>query len=231
MFKSRMRHCTNPFIKRAFQAIIILFLFFFITGCAPALYTIDIKYLSSAAALPDATGGRKFVVTVATFNDARPGGEDLLIGRVTTAMDGLTKVIPKTMKPSTAVSTIVKDVLVKSGYQVSLTMPAWNLQEKTISGDWGKILIGGNIDELEVICQNDIPIKTYDARVKLTMFIADVQTGKIIHQVSTASNNSLEHVYFSEEMLAQQLSSAVTEAVEKAFESKSLKEKIQNVLK
>lgn len=231
MFKSRMRHCTNPFIKRAFQTIISLFFFFFIAGCAPTLYTIDIRYLSSADARPDAAGGRKFVVTVAAFNDARPGGEDLMIGQVATAMGGLTNVIPKTMKPSTAISTIVKDVLVKSGYQVSLTMPAWNLQENTIEGDWGKILIGGNIDSLEIICQNDIPIKTYDARVRLTMVIADIQTGKIIHQVSTASNNSLEHIYFSEEMLGQQLSSAVTEAVEKAFESKSLKEKIQNALK
>jgi len=230
MLKSRIRRCTNPFIKRAIPAIISLLLFFFIAGCAPALYTIDIKYLSSAAALPDAAG-RKFVVTVATFNDARPGGEDLLIGRVTTAMGSLTKVIPKTMKPSTAVSTIVKDVLVKSGYQVSLTMPAWNLQEKTIRGDWGRIIIGGNIDGLEVICQNDIPIKTYDARVRLTIVIADAQTGKIIHQVSTASNNSLEHVYFSEALLGQQLSIAITEAVEKAFESKSLKENIQNALK
>jgi hypothetical protein len=32
-------------------------------------------------------------------------------------------------------------------------------------------------------------------------------------------------------LLGQQLSSAVTEAVEKAFESKSLQEKIQNALK
>jgi hypothetical protein len=231
MFKSWVERCTDPFTKRIFQAIISLFLFFFIAGCAPALYTIDIRYLSSADALPTDAGGRKFVVTVATFNDTRPGGEDLLIGRVTTAMGGLTNVIPKTMKPSDTVSTIVKDVLVKSGYQVSLNMPAWNLQENAIQVDWGKILIGGNIDDLEIICQNDIPIKTYVARVRLTMVIADIQTGKIIHQISTASNNSLEHVYFSEEMMGQQLSSAVTEAVEKAFESKILKEKIQNTLK
>jgi hypothetical protein len=231
MFKSWLRRCKDPFTKRTFQTTIFLFLLFFVAGCTPALYSVDVKYLSSANTRPTDAGGRKFVVTVATFNDTRPGGEDLLIGRVTTAMGGLTSVIPKTMKPSTAVSTIVKDVLVKSGYQVSLTMPAWNLQENAILGDWGKILIGGNIDDLEIICQNDIPIKTYDARVRLTMVFADVQTGKIIHQVTTASNNSLEHVYFSEEMLGQQLSSAVTEAVEKAFESKSLKAKIQNVLK
>jgi hypothetical protein len=231
MFKSWVRQCTGPFTKRIFRATIFLFLLFFVAGCAPALYSVDIKYMPSADTLPTDTSGLKFVVTVATFNDTRPGGEDLLIGRVTTAIGGMTSVIPKTMKPSDAVSTIVKDILVKSGYQVSVTMPAWNLQENAIQQDGGKILIGGNIDELEVVCQNDIPIKTYEARVGLTMVFADVQTGKIFHQVSTTSKNSLEHVYFSEEMLGQQISSAITEAVEKAIESNSLKEKIQNALK
>jgi hypothetical protein len=170
-------------------------------------------------------------MTVAAFNDARPGGKDLLIGRVTTSMGGLTHVIPKNMKPSTAVSTIVKDFLVKSGYQVSVTMPAWNLKEGNVRKEWGKFLIGGNIDELEVVCQNDIPIKTYDSRARVTIVVADVQTGKIIHQVSAASVNSLEHVYFSEGMLEQQISSAITEAVIKAFEGDTFKEKIQNARK
>jgi hypothetical protein len=110
-------------------------------------------------------------------------------------------------------------------------MPAWSLQESDIRKEWGKLLIGGSIDELEVVCQKDIPIKTYDSRARVTMVIADVQTGKIIHHVSTDSSNSLEHVYFSEEMLGQQISSAITEAVVKAFEGDALKEKIQNALK
>jgi hypothetical protein len=218
-------------MKIAVPAMVSLFLLFFVAGCVRALYSVDLKHMTSTTAPPAAAGGQKFIMTVATFNDARPGGKDLLIGRVTTALGGYTPVIPKNMKPSAAVSTIVKDVLVKSGYQVSVTMPAWNLQENDIRQEWGKLLIGGSIDELEVVCQNDIPIKTYDSRVRVTMVIANVQTGKIIHQVSTASNNSLEHVYFSEEMLGQQISSAITEAVVKAFEGNALKEKIQNALK
>lgn len=231
MFASRARQRINPSIKSAVPAMVSLFLLFFATGCAPTLYSIDLKYMPSATASPVAVGGQKFIMTVAAFNDARPGGKDLLIGRVTTALSGSTSVIPKNMKPSAAVSTIVKDILVKSGYQVSVSMPAWNLQESDIRKEWGKFLVGGNIDELEVVCENDIPIKTYDSRVRVTVVIADVQTGKIIHQVSTGSRNSLEHVYFSEEMLGQQISSAITEAVVNAFEGEALKEKIQNALK
>ena len=231
MIKSRIRHRINSSIKIAFPVMGSLFLLFFVTACTPTLYSVDLKYMTSAAAPPAAAGGQKFIMTVAAFNDARPGGKDLLIGRVTTSMGGLTHVIPKNMKPSTAVSTIVKDFLVKSGYQVSVTMPAWNLKEGNVRKEWGKFLIGGNIDELEVVCQNDIPIKTYDSRARVTIVVADVQTGKIIHQVSAASINSLEHVYFSEGMLEQQISSAITEAVIKAFEGDTFKEKIQNALK
>jgi hypothetical protein len=231
MFKSRIKQRINPSINIAFPAMASLFLLFFVTGCAPTLYSVDLKYMTSATAPPAAASGQKFIMTVAAFNDARPDGKDLLIGRVTTALGGSTSVIPKNMKPSAAVSTIVKDVLVQSGYQVSVTMPAWNLQESDIRKEWGKLLIGGNIDELEVVCQNDIPIKTYDSRARVTIVIADAQTGKIVHQVSTASKNSLEHIYFSEEMLGQQISSAITDAVVKAFEGDALKEKIQNALK
>lgn len=231
MFESWMKRDASPFRKNVFEASISFLLLFFVVGCAPTLYSVDVKYLTSATTLPTAASGQKFVVTVATFNDIRPGGKDLLIGRVTTAMGGFTSVIPKNMNPPDAVSTIVKDVLVKSGYQVSVTMPAWNLQASTIQNDWGKILVGGNIDELEITCENDIPIKTYDARIKLTVVVADAQTGNIIYQVSTASKNSLEHVYFSEEMLGQQISGAITEAVEKVFEGNVLKEKIKGALK
>jgi hypothetical protein len=63
------------------------------------------------------------------------------------------------------------------------------------------------------------------------MVFADVQTGKIFHQVSTTSKNSLEHIYFSEELLGQQISSAITEAVEKAFGGDAVKKKLQDVLR
>lgn len=231
MFKARIRKRINPSIKSVVPAMAFLFLLFFITGCAPTIYSVDLKYMASDTALPTASSGQKFIMTVAAFNDARPGGEDLLIGRVTTALGGSTSVIPKYMNPSASVSTIVKNVLVKSGYQVSVAMPAWTLRESAIQKDWGKFVVGGSIDELEVVCQNDIPIKTYDSRVKVTIVIADVQTGKIIHQVSAAGRNSLEHVYFSEEMLGQQISSAITEAVVKAFEGEALKKGILNALK
>jgi hypothetical protein len=231
MFTSRVRRRTTADGKNAFHPAICLLLLLFTIGCAQNIYTVDLKYATASPPSPGAVSQQKYVMTVALFNDARSGGRDLLIGRVTTAMGGLTNVIPKAMSPTTAVSTIVKDVLVKSGHQVSVAAPAWDLQENAIRKDWGDILIGGDINELEIVCRNDIPIKTYDTRVRLTILLADVKTGKIFHRISTTSKNSLEHIYFSEEMLSQQISNALTEAVEKAFEGPLLKEKISTVLK
>lgn len=231
MMKSGAGRRSDPAAKGSFIVILLWTVLFLVTGCAPALYSVDITYLPASETRMAGPGGQKFVVTIAAFNDARPGGDDLLIGRVTTPMGGFTSVIPRTMKPGTAVSAIVKDLLVRSGHQVSVAMPPWDLSEKAIQRDWGRILIGGNIDQLEVTCRNDIPIKTYEAWVGLTLVFADVQSGKIFHRVSTASKNSMEHVYFSSNILEQQISSAATEAVEKALEGPALKDKLRNVLR
>jgi hypothetical protein len=213
------------------KSSVIVFILSCLFACAPSLYSVNLKYESSTTVIPAAGPGQKLITTVALFNDTRPGGEDLQIGKVTTDMGGLSTIIPKNLKPAAAVSVIVKDILVKSGYQVSVVMPGWNLHEDAIQNEWGRILVGGNIEALEITCQNDIPIKTYHARAKLSFVFADVQNGKIFYQVTTESTNTLEHIYFSEEMLAQQISITLSEAAEKAFEGNSLKEKIREVLK
>ena len=199
-------------------------------ACTPSLYSVNLQYEPSAIVIPSADRGQKTIVAVALFNDARPGGEDLQIGRVTTAAGGLYTVLPRNLKPGAAVSAIVKDILVKSGYRVSVAMPAWNLKEDAVKREWGRILVGGNIEALEIACQSDVPIISYRSHVKLSFAFADVRTGRIFYRVTTESHNTLEHVYFTEELLGQQISSALSEAAEKAFEGGTLKEKIREVV-
>ena len=110
-------------------------------------------------------------------------------------------------------------------------MPEWNLKEEAIKKEWGQIVVGGNIDALEITCQKDVPVIAYHSRGKLSFVFADVQNGKIFYRVTTESTSTLEHVYFSEAMLAQQINSTLSEAAEKAFEGNILKEKIREVLK
>jgi hypothetical protein len=200
-------------------------------ACTPSLYSVSLQYEPSAIVIPTADKAQKLIVTVALFNDARPGGEDLQIGKVTTAAGGRYTVLPRNLKPGAAVSAIVKDILVKSGYRVSVAVPAWNLKEDAVRKEWGRILVGGNIEALEIACQSDVPIISYRSHVKLSFAFADVMTGRIFYRATTESNNTLEHVYFTEDLLGQQISIAISEAAEKAFEGGTLKEKIREVLR
>lgn len=219
----------NNIRQRASWLMPSLLMILLISGCAPTLYSINLRYQGTAEPMPD-SWQRKFITTVALFNDARSGGEDLLVGRVVTSSGAVSQVIPKTMRPAAAVSEITRDFLIKYGYQLSAAKPTWDLTAEAINREWGRVVIGGNIDEMEVICQNDIPTKTYEAKVKITIVVADVAAGKIIHRITTTSTNSLKHVYFSEELLGRQLSIAISEAVESALTTPTLKEKIKNAL-
>jgi len=226
----QIRH-RGPAWSRMIQSSAIVFILFCLFACSSSLYSVNVKYEPSTIVIPVADSGRKMIVTVARFNDVRPGGKDLKIGNVTTALGGLSTVLPKNLKPEEAVSAITKDILVKSKYRVSVALPEWNLQEEDINKEWGQIVIGGNIDALEITCQKDVPVIAYHTRAKLSFVFADVQNGKIFYRVTTESTNTLEHIYFSESMLAQQISSTLSEAAEKAFEGSILKEKIREVLK
>jgi hypothetical protein len=199
-------------------------------ACAPSLYSVNLKYDPPKGAIPAMGTGQKFIITVATFHDARPGSDDLRIGRVITQTGNLSTVIPKNMKPAVAVSTMTKEMLVASGYQVSVARPSWDLQEDAIKKDWGQIVVGGSIEEFEIVCRDNIVVKKYDSRVKLNFVFADAQHKRIIYRTTTASENSLEHVQFSEEMLGKQISEALSDAIAQAFAGNT-RQKITEALK
>ncbi|MCK7467427.1 MAG: hypothetical protein MZU91_04335 [Desulfosudis oleivorans] len=57
-----------------------------------------------------------------------------------------------------------------------------------------KIIIGGNIDELEISCREDFPTNTYATNMKLTIVFADMAKGKILYQSKVESSYSKEYV-------------------------------------
>ena len=79
----------------------------------------------------------------------------------------------------------------------------------------------------EIICNDNIMLKKYKAEVKLSLFFANVQTGKIFYIVSAIGTSSLEHVRFSEEILEQQINGALSIAIEKIFGGNTVQSKIE----
>jgi len=206
-------------------------LILFLSSCARInLYSIDMKYVPTKTVTQPQERGERIDVTVANFVDSRQIEDLVVIGRVVQSDGSSILVFPKKVKPAEVVTGGIRAFLSKSGYTVSGNIPVWDLEEKSIQKDWGKLLIGGRIDELEVSCKEITPKKMYQARVKLTVFFANPRDGKIFYKVSTNSSSSLEHILFSEERLEEQINGALSEAIEKVFEGKELQRKIRDTL-
>lgn len=213
------------------KAVILLNTILLFAACAPSLYSVNINYEPSSTAIEPRDVEKNYSVTIATFNDVRPGGDDLLIGKVITSSGNNTPIIPKNLRPSQAVASSLRDYMRKAGYTITNKIPSWNLQENTIKKEWGSILIGGNIDKLEITCHDSITLTKYLAEVKLTLYFSHVQTGKIFYIVSATGTSSLEHVRFSEKKLEEQVNGALSSAIEDIFRSKSIQSKIEETLR
>lgn len=210
-------------IVSGYQIWCVVFVATLLVGCAPGLYSVDMKYVPTRT-FPKAKGvTQPIALTVAAFQDVRKIKDNMLIGRVIKSNGKQIPVLPKFVTPSKAVTEPIKEFLRQAGYRVASASPAWDLQESSINKGWGPILVGGSIDDLDVVCQESLTIMKYKAKVKLTIYFADTLKGKIFHTVTTESSGSLEHVLFSEERLEKQINTALSDAMEKIFEGRDIR--------
>lgn len=221
--------CTYGMKRRYYRLVVagckiwsMVFVLALLAGCTPLLYSVDMKYVPTRTFSKTPGVAGPIVVTVAAFQDRRKIEDKMLIGRVIKADGKRIPVLPKYVKPSNAVTAPVKEFFRLAGYRVATESPAWDLQESGINKEWGAILVGGSIDELDITCQDSLTITKYTAKVKLTIYFADTLKGKIFHKVTTESSVSLDHILFSEERMEQQLNAALSDAVEKMFEGRGV---------
>ena len=217
--------------KGSYILFAILFGMTLLAGCAPKIYNVDLRYQPTKQLVPAVTDGRKFSVTVSNFIDRRKIDDTLLLGRVISSGGTSIPVLPRYVKAPEAVAEALRKLLTQSGFNVSPEKPAWDQIEKTILPGWGTILIGGAIDELDVTCIDNIPIKKYSAKARISLVFADVQKKKIIYRVSSESSSTLEHVVFSENKLEDQINGVLAEAMEKIFEGQETARQIREALK
>ena len=167
-------------------------------GCAgPSLYSVNMYYDADQAAIPaylKADKSSSAIISVAEFTDTRQMDDRLVIGHVV-EKDGMKNlVLPKNVKATKAISKGIKEYLRKAGYKVSDKILQWDLKEETMPKEDFKIIIGGNIDELEISCRRDFPTNTYATNMKLTIVFADMAKGKILYQSKVESSYTKEYV-------------------------------------
>ena len=78
-----------------------------------------------------------------------------------------------------------------------------------------KVLIGGNIEELEISCRRNFPTSSCKSNIKLNVVFADMDKGRILYKTTVESIYSQEHVLFSENILGEQADIILADAIEK----------------
>lgn len=222
--------------KGRFLTMIILLTpaFLFLTGCAaPKLYSINMNYDAAQAAAPahlQAEGkARDALIMVAQFADKRKIDDQKQIGRVVQRDGTNIKVFPKYTIPAQAVTDGVKAYLRKAAYRVDDKRLEWDLKEASIPKERAKILVGGSIDEMEIICRRGLPTNSYVANIKLTVVFADIAGGYVAYTRRVEASSSKEHLSFSEERMGDYMSMLLGEAIRNVFDDRAVAQKIKEL--
>jgi|YelNatPaOPRAMG01_1025707.scaffolds.fasta_scaffold08330_2 hypothetical protein len=219
-------------MKRAWPLIFVsvLGLAVFLWGCAPVnLYHVSVRYepTKPVGPLKEGQKGKKLVVTL--FRDMRKVDDPVKMGWVLERGGKKLYVLPERDYPDKAVTEAASNYLHHQGFSILESHPSWDLEEGTIDGRWGDIVIGGAIEEMWVTCDNSdpfMPAKTFAARVKLKVVLADGRTKRIIYKTEAEAEVIAKDFPFSEEKLSRHLNSALRIALEKIFTD----EKVTRVL-
>ncbi len=169
-------------------------------------------------------------ITIAVFNDIRTLADKNVVGAVIKTGGEKLPIFVINTTPAEAVSSGVKSYMSRAGYTLLNSSPAWDTKPAGISKNWGRIVIGGNIESFEITCEKANIKATYKTRVTLSLALADVQKSAIIHTYRVLGESSRSDVNMTEDDLRTHLSievnNAVTDAIEKLINPKSINEKI-----
>jgi uncharacterized lipoprotein YajG len=212
------------------RLLMICCLAMFLGACArPGIYSVDLLYISPEKTSVTDKKAKSLSITVAQFNDVRTVDDKRIIGKVVKSDGMKIPILPKHRMPADAVTRAVRHHLNSEGYHVSSRTPVWNLSDDTIEDGWGTIVIGGDIQEFELICLKEMPIRQYKARVKLSVVFADVAKKKMKFKVNVESSPSLEHIRFTEEKMTEVMNDALSAAINRIFENREVHQKIKEV--
>ena len=215
--------------------LVMIVCVFSILGCiANSLYSVNLHYDVADAVIPSyLTADQKVqgkTISVSEFTDTRQMEDRLVIGRVVEKNGMKILVLPQYTKPTQALAQGIKEYLRKAGYKVTAKIERWDLKEENLPKINSRILVGGNIEEMEITCWRGFPTNSYKTTIKVNIILADLASGKIIYKRTVESISSQEHIFFSEERLGDQASIALGDSIEKVFEEKAVAQKIKEIM-
>ena len=173
---------------------------------------------------------QQYTITAAQFNDERSGLVDKsVIGKRVQADSSELKAVSQTMPPTEGVGIAIKEAFQKNGYTVFGGTPDWDGTERTIQKEWGNLVVGGFIEELDVVSTTGFLSAEYVTKVKLRVVFADVQHKRILYTTTLESSSSYKHFYFSQSRMEQEINNALSIAIEKMFANNKVEEIIDEM--
>lgn len=202
----------------------------FILSCAVvSRYIITIHYIPQKTITAQSRIKKDFIITVATFNDSRAVDDKTVIGKKVMAKNDKIVARVTAQDPAREVTRALKHFLTKAGYSVDERMPQWDLSEQAINRSWGHLVIGGIIEELEIICRSENTGVQYNSRIKLRVMFNDVTRRKILTANTIESTATLKHLRCAKAKIQEQLNTALSLALEKIAENGALDKIIQEI--
>ncbi len=201
-----------------------------VISCAMSgYYRLNVQYVPQKQSLAADSSLQQYMITVAQFNDERTVPDASALGKRVKADGSELKAISQQRSPSEVVGAAVKDAFFKNGFTVYGGMPDWDASERTLQMSWGSLVVGGYIDELEVVCATGFLSATYETKVKLRVVFADAQHKKTLYTRTLESSASYKHFYFSQDRMEQELNTALSVAIEKMFDDNKIDEIIDEM--
>ncbi|KQC08556.1 MAG: hypothetical protein APR62_04520 [Smithella sp. SDB] len=223
----------NRKLHYAWKLGLFVSIFIFMGCVSHTLYSVNIYYDADQAAIPEylkADKNSNAIISVAEFNDVRKLDDRLVIGRVTETDGSKVLLLPKSVKATKAIANGIKEYLRKAGYKIPNKIEQWDLKEQNIPQGIANIIVGGNVEELDVSCIKGFPTNSCRTNIKLKFVFADIIKNKIFYESRVESSYSKEYALFSEEALGEQASISLGDAIEKLFTEKVVAQKLKEAI-
>jgi hypothetical protein len=205
------------------EIVLLMTIMMLLVSCAPVTrYSVNMTSDPVRNVIPAGEHIKGIPLTIALFNDARTIADKATVGKVMKSGNDPIPVVSADLKPVSAVTAGVKSYMVRAGYTISSISPTWDLKPASISRDWGQFLIGGSIDQMEIICEKSAMKANYRTRVILSIYLADITKASIIHTYTVKGDSSREDVNLTDKDIRKHLTieinNAITDAIEKLID-------------
>ena len=190
-------------------------------------HTVALRYLPSGKQNQADTLLQPSLLCVAVFNDSRRTQDQSIIGKRFSIDGAELPVYCRPLLPTYAAALALKQYLFRNGYTVFGGIPFWDLDERTIDPCWGTVVIGGDIQDISVVCVSDVWRTNYKVTLKCAIVAADVRRRKIVYKTTVQSASARSDFLFSEERLGWEINRNLSSAVESLFSDKTFREALR----